>query len=306
MPDEVQKLRDEGRLEGFQTEGDDQQDLRRYLGDVADDLLIEAGRESWRFTDDDRRKEQWQDLLQVPLLAKLLRLLAHGEELQGLKNRESVYQRAMTSLMEKGFLTLQARGPERRLLDVDQAAEILQELAWDSIQHDDFRGQVTGPRWRELRKSRDEPWGELEQVDIITVNTVLERPLKTHLSWRHESFCEYFAGARLAELDAEDQDAVARQHARKRQWRWVFRFALSRLEREGKRDRLNHLATCVVRYGNPFVVFDAVNQDKVELEPRLDRLCRWLVHRDWSAGSRDARPDAPSPRPTRHRSATPR
>ncbi|NQU11572.1 SUMF1/EgtB/PvdO family nonheme iron enzyme, partial [bacterium] len=271
------------RLEGFQTEGVAQKDLRGYLGNVADALLIGPGTMTFHYTDEDRRKQQWEDLLRVPLLARLLRVLARRGELQGLKNRESVYERAMTDLMEQGFRSLGRGRSHHELLDVEEACETLQVLAWHSVAHDDFRGQVADRSWRALhRKFHDQPWQELEQVDIITIHTVLERPTATRLSWRHLSFCEYFAGAHVAEMSAGEQAAVARQHARNRQWNWVFRFALSRLEREGNRQGFDHLAACLVRCGNAFVLYDAIEQDKIEPAPRLNRLCRYLVHRIWS------------------------
>ena len=65
-----------------------------------------------------------------------------------------------------------------------------------------------------------------------------------------------------------------------RQWKWVFRFALSHLAAQENQSALDHLATCLIQYGNPFVVYRAINEDGVCLSPDLDRLCRWLVHWD--------------------------
>ncbi len=268
------------RLDGFQTEDDAQADLRQFLGNVADALLIDYHKPGWNFSDDNRCKLGWQELLRVPLLARLLRLLARDGRLHDLKNREAVYQQAMSALIEQGFRSLQRGHADHRLLDTAEAVETLEELAWQSIAQDDFRGQVADDSWQALhRQFKDQPWSELEQVDIITIHTVLERATATRLSWRHLSFCEYFAGARLAGLSREEQTEVARAQARNRQWNWMFRYALSWLEREGDRQGLDHLARCLVRYGNPFVLYEAIDQDEIELAGWLDRLCRWLVHR---------------------------
>ena len=104
------------------------------------------------------------------------------------------------------------------------------------------------------------------------------------LAWRHLSFCEYFAGLYLAKLSREQQRQIIEQHARDERWQWVFRFALCFAQRIRRSDTVAQLASDLIRFGNPFVVYDSAQRDQLKLEemaPELDRLCRWLVHQDW-------------------------
>ena len=125
---------------------------------------------------------------------------------------------------------------------------------------------------------------------------VLENPSEQGLSWRHLSFCEYFAGVRLASLSREEQAEAIRQAQTVRipesgkpsaeacyapaQWQWVHRFALSKAQSTGDAAALSGLAADLIRYGDPFVLYDAIDQDNLTVDEKLDRLCRWLVHRD--------------------------
>lgn len=119
-------------------------------------------------------------------------------------------------------------------------------------------------------------------MDITTLQSLLDNPSESALAWRHRSFCEYFGGLRLAELPRGEQEDVARQHARDPNWNWVFRFALSRLASSGSHLGPDALARDLIRYGNPFLVYEAIDRDRIPLEDSLDGLCRWLVHRDYS------------------------
>ncbi|MFO0821517.1 MAG: formylglycine-generating enzyme family protein, partial [Pirellulales bacterium] len=77
-------------------------------------------------------------------------------------------------------------------------------------------------------------------------------------------------------------------------WQWIFRFALSRAharatspeatssEAKIYAERRDSLASLIMGFGSPFVVYDAIDEDSVALSPKVDKLCRWLVHQDWS------------------------
>ena len=84
---------------------------------------------------------------------------------------------------------------------------------------------------------------------------------------------------------AENEYAAAVQaNARSDAWRAVFRCALSHLAATNQAERLVALAKDLIQFGNPFVVAEAIREDGVQLPDDLDRLCRWLVHRDWVWG----------------------
>lgn len=168
----------------------------------------------------------------------------------------------------------------------------------------------------------------LTQINILTGGAVLEHAAG-RIEWRHLSFCEYFAGVHLAEaLTADEQAravapmldmvravqearaaAVETPHPKRRspldRWHWVFRFALGRASANtagGTAQPCNphardDLARLLIAHGNPYVVYDALRQDRLVIDPRLDRLGRWLVHqtRSWKANYHDAWPAAEPP-----------
>ena len=261
----------------------DESRQRKFLGPVAD-LLISTSGEKWDHRPSYDRKQQWADLLEVPLLLHLLRDLARRDELDGLKNREAVYSRAVTHLIDQGWQSLQRTDRADDLLDEVEVWDLLADIGWQMISQENFTAVLQGQSFQAVRKQHRGFLRALQQVDITTLQSVFDRPSELGLTWRHLSFCEFFAGCRLAELDRNEQTAVVQQHARDPQWQWVFRFALSRAARDtGTAETATGLALDLIRYGNPFLVYDAIDRDAVTLPERCDRLCRWLVHRDWSA-----------------------
>ncbi len=267
---------------------------KRYLGELAGDLLAKDD-EQWLSRDSYERKQQWADLLEIPLLLKMLRDLALAERegrspisLSQLRNRHAVYSEAVAYLVRQG-LDSAKDGPFRdTLYDAREVDERLTEIAWATIAQGDgnFTATLQGKAFSQLRK---DCLGDvnmlraLQQVDVITRHNVFDRYGEAGLAWRHRSFSEYFGGKYLAQADQNVQNAVARCHGRDPRWHWVFRFALSEIDAEKQSTHAadHHLAQALIKYGNPFVVYDAIKRDSVTLPDHLSTLCRWLVHRDW-------------------------
>jgi formylglycine-generating enzyme required for sulfatase activity len=276
--------------------------LEEFLGPAAT-ILLPHGQ------DDDTakaKKRLWADLLRAPLLAKLLREMARkSANLRDLINREEVYWRAIEEqdgLLDRGMDAVRKRWPQQKILLGGKPNVVRQygKTAWRCFQSDDFQGTLEADDWSDLfDKHRDEPYEALEMIDLFTLHNVLERTNDTRLAWRHLSFAEYFAASHLCGMSDSEWTEIARTQARDPQWSWVFRFALSRLQRihkggESREARVSRLARYLIEFGNPFLVYTSITEDRVQLPPELENLCRWLVHRDrdtskaWNVG--DERP----------------
>jgi hypothetical protein len=239
------------QADGFQ----EAEQQRRYLGDAADTILPVEG-EQWIDRASYERKQHWVDLLEIPLLLKMLRELARAERSQQpgislgtLRNRHAIYRQAVAYLVRQGLHSAAAGRFRRRLYDAGEVDDHLIAIGWSTIAQGEgnFSAKLEGRPFREL------------------------------------SFSEYFAGKYLAQAEATTQVEAAGHHARDPRWEWVFRFALSEAADQSTEDAAR-LAREIICGGNPFVVSDAIDGDGVQLPMYLGRLCRWLVHRDWSWG----------------------
>jgi len=295
--------------------------------ELSDELETEEEREQWwEFEQSIARKRQWADLVDQPLLLKLLRGLAIAENLRDVRNRYDIYHRAVEQLIDKGWESLQKSESEPIFQSSDEPQEMLSQIAWNRAQAGDFRGVVDGKELTAVMKAiaGGRPEGAkrlqkaLDQMGVVTCGGIVESERvarQFRLVWRHPTLSEYFAGLELAqqyprqrmmsptggptwERQPENEYAAAvRENARSADWRSVFRFALSTLARsasEGTNDdprsrvglvsspaeQLAALAADLIQCGNPFVVAQAIGEDGVQLPSGLDRLCRWLVHRD--------------------------
>ncbi|HEY2252710.1 MAG TPA: hypothetical protein VGH74_16665, partial [Planctomycetaceae bacterium] len=114
-------------------------------------------------------RKVWRPLLATPLLAEQMKELALCDELGQLKNRESVYAKALSRLVDKGLDTLNSTR-ETRHRDEDWSidevmSEILAPVAWNTFrielrgaaQGSRFTGQVTGRAYEELKKTLELP-----------------------------------------------------------------------------------------------------------------------------------------------------
>ncbi|MCA9170916.1 MAG: SUMF1/EgtB/PvdO family nonheme iron enzyme, partial [Planctomycetales bacterium] len=286
-------------------------DARRYLEPYAD-LFFDRLRDSARDTD---------DVLKIPLILHLLRQMAIDQQFDTqqpeladavpeLRNRYAIYRHVIAGrggMIDKGLQSLKDREPElRRLMGGnDDAHERCEQLAfWQVSQFDcpePFEPAISGRRYRDWRNfarelfptnaSTDEQVRALQQLDLLTSLFEERDAMSEGIRWRHRSLLEYFAGIRLAELFGDNTSRstviellnrlhdVRTPNAKLDDWHWTLRFALSHSESEkSARD----LALTLIRLGNPWIVFEAIDRDGIALDREIEVLVRWLVHRDWS------------------------
>lgn len=247
------------------------------------------------------RKKQWAHLLPIPILLRQIMQLAQRGELNGLKNRFTVYARTIRDLVAHGLEKLRQseHAAGRKGWSDERALRELRRVAWATIMSESER-EVSGGRARFTGRLENEafdklidklPDGEaLAEISLFTLGSLYERSGFRILAWRHLSFCEYLAGVELAQLDRQARRKLLSRHARDPRWRWIIRFALSSLEPaeekiERAREQAQPLADLVedlIAHGNPFVVYDAMRGDRGRLDrlnPDLAALVRWLSTR---------------------------
>ncbi len=327
------------RLDGF-----NEWQQREFLGEWADYLLSGAPSEFFTDTWDvdpsvlltqgelvgfDREywesevrpawlKRQWYNLVDQPLLLKMLRDLATAGTLWDIKNRHSVYQAALQALIDKGWDSLKASESKPIFDSRNRVQRVLRQIAWSRAVAGDFQGTLSGDALddlmthlaRGLTNTRElELRGALDQMNIVTCAGIVQAEQGDRLEWRHLSFFEYFAGLELAQgyprqrmmqppggetydrHAANEYAAAVTTNARDQRWNSIFRFALSQLAASDKvedQERLAALTADMIQFGNPFVIVEAIGKDRVELPKSLDRLSRWLVHRGHPGGWSDA------------------
>lgn len=170
----------------------------------------------------------------APLLLKMLRDLARAERdeqadvsLSHLPNRNAVYRQAVAYLVRQGLQSAEASKFRGRLYDAGEVDDRLTEIGWATIAQEEgnFTAVLEGRPFRELRRGfqhERDVLQALQQVDVITRHSVLDRPGEAGLAWRHRSFSEYFAGKHLAQADAAMQTDVAERHAGDSRWSGCF------------------------------------------------------------------------------------
>ena len=239
----------------------------------------------------------------MPLLLKLFkRIIREPNDLDGLKNRYAVYKRAFEHFYKDGVPKAYDAGAKGDEVDADEVFENFARIAWTMIGlSDNFMGQLNATEFAALKKKLpDIRWRLMKQVvNVLTENSIVEDFGKTGVAWRHLSFCEYFAGVHLARLAVEDRPAYEkclRKQAMNPRWNWILRFAASQLDYEGSSKTANDFCRDLIRYGNAGLAYALIRDDKLAIDPSLDRLVRWLAHfaydyRDcWDEG--ETRPDA--------------
>jgi formylglycine-generating enzyme required for sulfatase activity len=287
-----------------------QDEWRRYFmaGAPSDADPEERANEIWE-------NEDWQPLVRPPLLAEQVKKLDREGRLNDSMSRFDLYTISLEELVAKGLDALNAtretRHREEDWTAGDVMESILAPLAWRMLQvelassaDETFRGQVVGTAYDQLKASRREQldpvtFQMLWQIGITIRMAILDQDGKSQsensprgkkrltdkepggLSWRHLSFFEYFVGRAIA-ARPQEFESLAERYARTPQWRWPFRFALSCLAADTCRSQeLALLAECLIKYGNPFLVYESIQHDHVTLDSELDGLCRWLAHRKW-------------------------
>jgi hypothetical protein len=237
------------------------------------------------------------EILKIPLLLHLLKGLVverkidpESEEQLEFRNRYSVYQAVLNGhggLVEKGCATLKDRG------DLDGSQRNLATLRRQSISHlagiagmqwksRHFDTFVTGKLYEQLADDLDRRFSSdaedaLLQINIFTRLPTFDRDVPSGFKWRHRSFLEFYAGLWLTR-SADEAEQFFRDHCRDPDYSWVFRFAVSAVADDPV--RLGQFALWLLQFGAPFLLWTIIDEDHIVVEPELETLCRWLVHRD--------------------------
>ncbi len=192
---------------------------KRYLGELADELISGSDEVDWQSDADEIRRHQWKDLLETPLLLQMLKQIAVEESpleparrLQDITSRYELYDLAVRHLIGKGWTSIEAARQEDLLESKERLREILGQVAWAMARRHDPTNFIEGPEYTKLREAyhlnKDGNLKALHQVDVITEYQVLDRADEGGLAFRHRSFLEFFAGCHLMDEVSEfDRDS---------------------------------------------------------------------------------------------------
>ncbi|WP_417385640.1 SUMF1/EgtB/PvdO family nonheme iron enzyme [Gimesia sp.] len=240
----------------------------------------------------------WEALLKVPLLLTQIKKLAEEEKLADLRNREAVYFETLKMLVDHGHKSYrQSSSIESEFEGLDYIEILLGEVAWEMISQEanqsdrligmtvaNFTGGLTGRAYTDFFIKHKPMLTQLDALNLTTRQTYFDQNQRTQtlIAWRHFSFCEWFAGLHLSKMAPEQQERWIETNTFDSRWYGIFRFALSAADRDKELDEnvVNHLATCLLKYGAAFLLWEIIEQDSVLITTKLDLFCRWLVHRD--------------------------
>ena len=299
----------------------------RYLGKkLAEKILLDPEDEdqededvNWLTSQEDLRKHQWKDLVEVPLLLNLMKRLATAQEgsdaLMSIRSRHDLYALAVKELIQQGWRSAKDND-KALLLDEFKIRGWLERIAWAMVVRHDFSNVFEGERFAAFRESMDANGSSnhsgsllnaLKQIDLTTDYRVLDRADAAGLAFRHRSFLEYFAACHWMAVDRRtdmDSGEILENRRLTENKRMEVLGAIHGLEDGDLRDesllkrrgdwqdtlrfalghpnpeRREELAKQLISHGNPWVVYQALKRDKVEFSPGLESACRWLVHRD--------------------------
>ncbi|MCA9150473.1 MAG: SUMF1/EgtB/PvdO family nonheme iron enzyme [Planctomycetales bacterium] len=288
-----------------------------YLGDdLADELLLPEDEieVQWNTNSESLRRHQWKDLLETPLLLNLIKQLATtgnaDATLDRIHNRYDLYDRAIDHLVEKGWNS--ATEEQKELLcDGRTIRELLGHIAWFMVRQHRFSNALEGDPFKTLsqdKRLQGQILKSLERIDVTTALQVFDRADSKGLAFRHRSFLEFFAACHLmskrsvfdwdsgktkveshvstsnrhevldeihkANLGDSDSEAALKRLS---DWQDTLRFALGTPDARTR----EQLACELIERGNPWIVYQALKRDHITLPPRIESLCRWLVHRDF-------------------------
>ena len=299
----------------------------RYLGKkLAEKILLDQEDEdqededvNWLTSQEDLRKHQWKDLVEVPLLLNLMKRLATAQEgsdaLMSIRSRHDLYALAVKELIQQGWRSAKDND-KALLLDEFKIRGWLERIAWAMVVRHDFSNVFEGERFAAFRESMDASGSSnhlgsllnaLKQIDLTTDYQVLDRADAAGLAFRHRSFLEYFAACHWMAVDGRtdmDSGEILENRRLTENKRMEVLGAIHGLQDGDLRDesllkrrgdwqdtlrfalghpnpeRREELAKQLISHGNPWVVYQALKRDKVEFSPGLESACRWLVHRD--------------------------
>lgn len=268
--------------------------------------------------------------LLIGLMKQLAIEAGSGLRFRIIHSRKELYDQAVTHLIRKGWNSLESSSKGSLLVSESKIRFWLGRIAFRMIRRSDrhdFTGVIDGDEFERL--VTDNEIGEdamkvLEKIDVTTVHQLLESVGRTGLAFRHRSFMEYFAAWYLVsgkvdeneDLESVRKDFVlpiAREKLlheihdvidahgnwlshmqdpetsnRPSQWNETLRFALAHAENQ----QWQQFAKQLIELGNPWVVFQSLNEDRSASEKlidftSIDALTTWLVHRDeseWFSG----------------------
>lgn len=263
--------------------------------------------------------------LLICLMKKLAIRDAQGHnDLVGISNRYTLYSKAADQLFQKGLRSIpKAKRDQIR----DQALKLMKAIAGNMVCNHNFdvaEGDEFD-QLRESIDLSPQELQDLVQLDIIKEYAFLERieledrhddtvPMRRGIEWRHRSFLEYYGALHLADLWKKEPEAFRSMlrevhetldksgHFRmwpakatttktahnqfrnlSADWHWTLRFLMSHLAEPHR----SELARDLIALSNPWIVFEAIDQDHLEFDSDVAITSRWLVHQNYLYGSRD-------------------
>tara|TARA_R110002111_G_scaffold260867_1_gene332909 strand:- start:16584 stop:20630 length:4047 start_codon:yes stop_codon:yes gene_type:complete len=262
--------------------------------DPFDESRIKNFWEEAPFLDQLLRTEEWEALRNVPILLQQMKRLALSGELADLKNREDVYHKTLKMLIQHGQNGMYDAGQKKAAqIDLITFERFLGKVAWKtialgaksdpaSVGEVKFTGVLNDEAYADFAEEFLDRLDELDQLNLTTHAYVDRSGIRhTQLAWRHFSFCEWFAGLHLAGMSDAQQEDIFRTHARDERWKWIIRFAVCSASRKGNQALVDQMATCLLKFGAAFLLWEIIGKDDVKLDESLELLCRWLVHRNW-------------------------
>ena len=247
-------------------------------------------------------------------------------DLEDISNRYTLYSKAAEQLLQKG---LRSTPKSKRDQIRDQALKLMKAIAGHMVSNHNFdvaEGDEFD-QLRESIDLSPQELQDLVQLDIIKEYAFLERieledrhddtvPMRRGIEWRHRSFLEYYGALHLADLWKKEPDAFRSMlrevhetldksgHFRTwparamttqttfdrfrnlpAEWHWTLRFLMFHLAEPHR----SELARDLIALSNPWIVYEAIDQDHLEFDLDVSFTSRWLVHQNHLYGSRDYR-----------------
>ncbi len=233
------------------------------------------------------QRKGWEALRSVPvLLTQMKRLMQRSDEL---RNREAVYDHTLEMLLQHGQQSSQNTCQDTiAQMDSGNLRKLLSALAWEMISLEarhqspevqEFTCELKGAEYSEFTSVHEHAIRALDLLNLTTRSTCLEAGRRVHrIAWRHPSFCEWFGGLHLARLPQSEQISIVQRHALDERWAWILRFALSATDRLKLSAAVTTLARTLLEAGAPWLLWNAIEEDRLQLDPELHQLCQWLVH----------------------------
>ncbi len=242
-------------------------------------------------------KKDWAAVREVPILLQQMKILAENGELDNVPNREALYDRTLSMLLQHGHSGLRYSGEQQiSRHSLPRVQKLLAEIAWNTInlesssqqaRESNFTGELSGEDYLKFEEQHGDLLAALDQLNLTTRQAYLDVYGLRHeqFVWRHLSFCEWFAGLHLVSLDPQEQEAIVQRYALDPRWGWIFRFAVCAASRLDKQDTVGHLAKCLLSYGAAFLLYSIRDKDFGDgcdfgsMHNNIADLCIWLIAR---------------------------